>query len=80
MMKKIRINRLLYVTFITIASVSYSQGQSQDSAQLIRIETNLGDMVIRLYDQTPGHRDNMIKLVEEGFYDGLIFHRIIQKY
>jgi peptidyl-prolyl cis-trans isomerase B (cyclophilin B) len=37
-------------------------------------------MVIRLYDSTPLHRDNFIKLVQEGFYDSLLFHRVIQNF
>jgi cyclophilin family peptidyl-prolyl cis-trans isomerase len=80
MMKKIKIYRLLYITLLFIATVSYSQGQIPDSGQLIRIETDLGDMMIRLYDQTPGHRDNMIKLITEGFYDGQLFHRVIKDF
>ena len=41
------------------------------------IETEHGEMTAKLYNSTPQHRDNFIKLVREGFYDGLIFHRII---
>jgi len=44
---------------------------------LISMETTLGTMTIRLYDETPQHRDNFIKLAESGFYDGLLFHRVI---
>lgn len=44
---------------------------------LVEIETNFGKMVVWLYDATPQHRDNFIKLAEEGFYDGLLFHRVI---
>ncbi|MEM6967522.1 MAG: peptidylprolyl isomerase [Bacteroidota bacterium] len=44
---------------------------------LIEMETSLGTMIILLYSSTPNHRDNFIKLAEEGFYDGLIFHRVI---
>ena len=45
---------------------------------LISMETSLGTMTIRLYDATPKHRDNFIKLAESGFYDGLLFHRVIE--
>ena len=41
------------------------------------IETDFGNMVAILYDATPLHRDNFTKLAEEGFYDGLLFHRVI---
>ncbi len=44
---------------------------------LILIETSYGDMKIRLYDETPKHRDNFIKMAEEGYLDGTLFHRII---
>ena len=43
----------------------------------VRITTDLGVIVVKLYDATPKHRDNFIKLVKQGFYDSLIFHRII---
>ena len=44
---------------------------------LISMETTHGSFVIRLYDGTPKHRDNFIKLAESGFYDGLLFHRVM---
>ncbi|MEY3320776.1 MAG: hypothetical protein RLZZ417_359 [Bacteroidota bacterium] len=44
---------------------------------LIHLSTSLGDMVIKLYDETPAHRDNFMKLVEESFFDSLLFHRVI---
>lgn len=44
---------------------------------LVELSTPMGSMVIELYNNTPLHRDNFIKLVEEGFYDGLLFHRVI---
>ncbi|MGL4292035.1 MAG: peptidylprolyl isomerase [Bacteroidales bacterium] len=43
----------------------------------MEIETSEGDIVIELYNETPLHRDNFIKLVEEKFYDDLLFHRVI---
>ena len=46
----------------------------------VRIETPYGDMVVKLYDETPKHRDNFIKLVQEGFYDNLLFHRVIENF
>ena len=44
------------------------------------ISTSYGDMTILLYDETPEHRDNFIKLVNDGFYDGTIFHRVIKDF
>lgn len=44
----------------------------------IKIITDSGTMVVKLYDSTPLHRDNFVKLVKQGFYDSLLFHRVIQ--
>ncbi|MFN8777542.1 MAG: peptidylprolyl isomerase [Flavobacteriales bacterium] len=46
----------------------------------VRITTPHGDIVIRLYDETPQHRDNFLKLVQEKFYDDLLFHRCIRNF
>lgn len=46
----------------------------------VKIQTTLGDIIVRLYDETPLHRDNFIKLVREGYYDGTIFHRVIKDF
>ena len=42
--------------------------------------TNEGNMVVKLYNETPLHRDNFIKLVKSGFYDSLMFHRVINNF
>lgn len=44
------------------------------------IQTTAGPIRIRLYDDTPQHRDNFLKLAEEGFYDGVLFHRVINDF
>lgn len=44
---------------------------------LLEMETSHGNMTIQLFDDTPKHRDNFIKLAEDGFYDDLLFHRVI---
>jgi len=44
----------------------------------IKITTAMGEMVVKLYNKTPQHRDNFIKLVKEHFYDSLLFHRVIK--
>jgi len=49
----------------------------QPKVCLVEIETTLGTMKAILYDATPQHRDNFLKLAEEGFYDDLLFHRVI---
>jgi len=43
----------------------------------VKITTELGEIVVRLYDKTPRHRNNFVKLVNDHFYDSLLFHRII---
>lgn len=45
-----------------------------------KIQTTEGDIVVKLYDDTPLHRDNFIKLAKEGFYDGTLFHRVIKDF
>ncbi|MBQ6299911.1 MAG: peptidylprolyl isomerase [Bacteroidales bacterium] len=45
---------------------------------MLRIKTTDGTMTVRLYADTPLHRDNFVKLAKSGFYDGLLFHRIIK--
>ncbi len=49
-----------------------------DKSTKIKIVTDSGTIIVKLYDSTPLHRDNFVKLVKEGFYDSLMFHRIIQ--
>jgi cyclophilin family peptidyl-prolyl cis-trans isomerase len=44
----------------------------------VKVTTDSGVMIIRLYDKTPQHRDNFIKLANEHFFDSLLFHRVIQ--
>src|ERR1700743_1060902 len=48
--------------------------------QYVRISTAYGECIIRLYNETPKHRDNFIKLAKEGFYNGTLFHRVIQNF
>ena len=52
---------------------------SQDRVK-VKIETKYGDMIAELYNETPIHRDNFIMLVEKGFYDGTLFHRVIPNF
>lgn len=46
----------------------------------VKISTTLGDIIVRLYDETPKHRDNFIKLASEGYYNGTLFHRVIKDF
>jgi cyclophilin family peptidyl-prolyl cis-trans isomerase len=77
MMKNIRI---VYLTALLFVSLSLVEAQVSRTGPLIKIETNLGDMIIMLYDQTPLHRDNMLKLIDEGYYNGQLFHRVIKNF
>ena len=46
----------------------------------VKIQTSLGDIIVRLYDETPRHRDNFVKLAKEGYFDGTLFHRVIKDF
>lgn len=46
----------------------------------VKITTSLGNITVRLYDETPLHRDNFLKLAKEGFYNGTLFHRVIRDF
>ncbi len=51
-----------------------------DNSIKVKITTDSGIIVVKLYDSTPLHRDNFVKLVKEGFYDSLLFHRVISNF
>ena len=63
-----------------------SSAQKRDGAPrkkkdfLVTMATDYGTMKLLLHDQTPKHKDNFIKLVNDKFYDGLLFHRVIQQF
>lgn len=48
--------------------------------QYVKITTSKGEVIIKLYNETPLHRDNFLKLAKEGFYNGTIFHRVIKDF
>ena len=50
------------------------------SCTKVEIKTSLGDIEVALYNETPQHRDNFIKLIKEGYYDGVLFHRVINDF
>jgi len=72
-MKKLFTLALLLVT-ITSAFAKAPKNQ------YVRIKTSYGECIIRLYNETPQHRDNFIKLAKKGFYNGTLFHRVIQDF
>jgi len=48
--------------------------------QYIRIKTDFGECIVKLYNETPLHRDNFLKLTKEGYYNGTLFHRVIKDF
>lgn len=52
----------------------------EKSGPRVLVSTTHGDMIIELYNETPLHRDNFLKLVKEGYYDGTLFHRVIKDF
>jgi len=80
MLKRYLIVPIVYslITCIFLATPAFAQdGKSE---HLIKIETSKGDMLIKLYNETPEHRDNMIKLINEGFYEDQLFHRVMKDF
>lgn len=63
-----------------LINASCGMADNNKKEKLVQIETNYGTIKIKLYDETPQHRDNFVKLVEEGFYTDLLFHRVIQHF
>ncbi len=61
----------------TTTKVESKKKERISSEKLVEITTDYGVMIARLYDSTPKHRDNFIKLVNQKFYDSLLFHRVI---
>ena len=57
-----------------------SDKKADNKMTQVKLETTLGDIIVELYNETPQHRDNFIKLVKEGYYDGVLFHRVIKDF
>lgn len=70
----------ILVVIILVACSGKTTSAGDGNEKRVLISTDYGDIIIKLYDETPQHRDNFIKLVEEGFYDDLLFHRIIKDF
>ena len=62
------------------SSSQNAKAQAVENETRILVKTTAGDFTIKLYNETPLHRDNFIKLVEEHFYDSLLFHRVIREF
>lgn len=67
------------VLIVTSYFTAFAQASS-DVRKTVTMETNKGTIVLELYNETPQHRDNFVKLVKSGFYDGMLFHRVISDF
>lgn len=82
-MKRISILLTLAVWSMMIACTGNQQkskSMNQGNETLVRLETTEGNITVKLYDETPKHRDNFIKLAKEGVYDSTLFHRVIKNF
>ncbi len=70
----------LILLVIAICMGCTTQTPTNDQAQDVELVTTVGTITIRLYDETPQHRDNFIKLVKDQFYDSILFHRVIENF
>lgn len=87
MQKKVRIAIAVWLTLFCFANILYAQNpdkkrldMTQNDGVLVEFKTTMGDIIVKLYNDTPLHRDNFVKLVKEGYYEGLLFHRVIDSF
>lgn len=76
---------IILSVFILCACSQTGNGKSQNDNEQekeykVRISTDLGDIVLKLYNETPAHRDNFLSLTKDGFFDGTLFHRVINQF
>ena len=71
---------LLSLIVLLVGSIPLFAQPQKSSSKMVHftIHTDYGDMKGVLYNETPQHRDNFVKLAKSGFFDGLLFHRVIQ--
>ena len=65
---------------ILLVFVCFSAFATKPGHDYVRVKTNKGECIIMLYNQTPKHHDNFLKLANEGFYNGTLFHRVIKEF
>ena len=74
-------NILVILTLLACGLTACKPGSNQEKMETkLKIETTAGDIVVKLYNETPKHRDNFIKLAQEGTYNGTLFHRVIKDF
>jgi cyclophilin family peptidyl-prolyl cis-trans isomerase len=72
--------------FLIMMANLFAQNSTNDKVKMkttetvVSLKTTMGEVKIKLYNETPLHRDNFIKLVKEKYYDGLLFHRVINNF
>lgn len=71
---------LIALTACSAGSKKHSNNMENEKRTLVKLETTMGDITVALYNETPLHRDNFIKLVKEGIYDSTLFHRVIKQF
>lgn len=71
---------MLMILLATVSANAQKSKKKNTRSNMIEMQTTAGRLVIELYDQTPQHRDNFIKLAESGYYDSLLFHRVINQF
>lgn len=74
---------LCFIMFIVnnrAKNINFAFHKQRNNMSKVQIKTSLGDITVRLYDETPLHRDNFIKLAKEGYYNGTLFHRVIKNF
>lgn len=75
-----RLLTCMLIAFMAM-SVPFIQAQAQEEKEiLVLIDTDMGKIKVKLYNDTPLHRDNFIKNVNDHLYDGLLFHRVIRQF
>jgi cyclophilin family peptidyl-prolyl cis-trans isomerase len=69
-----------FYSFSGASFVNFKRAMATDSVKKVCISTAYGDIKIKLYNETPLHRDNFIKLAKAAYFDGTIFHRVIKNF
>ena len=77
---KMNMKKLFALSLLLWGVLSSTLSFAQKSGTMVLIDTDMGKIKVRLFDDTPQHRDNFIKLVNEHRYDGLLFHRVIKQF
>ena len=74
------ISKGLGILAITLLFSCCHAQNASEKRPVVLIKTQFGDMKVELYNETPKHRDNFLKLVKEGYYNGVLFHRVIKEF